>query len=690
MSETPVHVTAADISRLAGVTRATVSNWRRRHSDFPAPVAGSDVSPLYDLAAVRAWLESRGLPRRTTAIEELRALLRLHTGTPVVTRLLPLVRAAAHLGPERLTGLVKRGDSKLAAAATRLVATQAADLPAMSDVSFGVDDAEMLRSVLSAVLEEGGKAVLDVLAERELTDLRLAGAYSTPLPLARLMARFLRTDGPYPAVVFDPACGSGALLEAAGQEGATRLLGQDVLDVQALRSAVRLKITMPDRETVIKTGDSLRADAFANLQADAVLCNPPFGDRDWGHEELAYDPRWAYGAPPRGESELAWVQHALAHLAPGGHAVLLMPPSTGLRTSGRAIRTELLKAGALRAVIALPPGVVIPLHVGLHLWVLRRPKPNPTAEPILMMDVSGESSRGESIDWAALSEIVFTSWRSYLRDPVGFEPVPGTARAVPVVELFGDSVDFTPVRHLHRTKMSPAEAASHARRLAEQLTHKLDEISATAAAATWAEGPVEGATWRTATVSDLARGGLLTILHSRPETSADPLPEEYRNRPLLLGRDVATGSRATGVSGQDRTPIPIPVKIDDVLLPRVAYRERVSCRVADQDDAGCLLGPGVTALRVDPARLDPWFLAGFLLSEENLATASRLRQDILLEPRRLKVPLLPLEEQRRYGRAFQTLHRLELAAQEVWNLAAETTRTVSTALTDGSLAPPDA
>lgn len=34
---TSAHVTAAEISRIAGVTRATVSNWRRRHDDFPAP-----------------------------------------------------------------------------------------------------------------------------------------------------------------------------------------------------------------------------------------------------------------------------------------------------------------------------------------------------------------------------------------------------------------------------------------------------------------------------------------------------------------------------------------------------------------------------------------------------------------------------------------------------------------------------
>ncbi|NEB82780.1 N-6 DNA methylase, partial [Streptomyces anulatus] len=102
--------------------------------------------------------------------------------------------------------------------------------------------------------------------------------------------------------------------------------------------------------------DTLRADAFGRLATDTVLCHPPFNDRNWGHDELAYDPRWEYGFPARVESELAWVQHALARLRDGGTAVLLMPPAAASRRSGRRIRADLLRRGALRAVIALPAG----------------------------------------------------------------------------------------------------------------------------------------------------------------------------------------------------------------------------------------------------------------------------------------------------------------------------------------------
>src|SRR3954466_6736166 len=122
MSKPSAQVTAAEISRIAGVTRATVSNWRRRHEDFPAPVAGTDTSPLYDLNAVRAWLKARGQASAATPSEELRTTLRLHTGgSAVAARLLPLVLAAARLDPDDLTKLGGLADADLAARARRVV-----------------------------------------------------------------------------------------------------------------------------------------------------------------------------------------------------------------------------------------------------------------------------------------------------------------------------------------------------------------------------------------------------------------------------------------------------------------------------------------------------------------------------------------------------------------------------------------
>lgn len=53
-------MTAAAIARLAGVGRAAVSNWQRRHPAFPKPVGGSPTSPTFDRAEVEAWLKITG------------------------------------------------------------------------------------------------------------------------------------------------------------------------------------------------------------------------------------------------------------------------------------------------------------------------------------------------------------------------------------------------------------------------------------------------------------------------------------------------------------------------------------------------------------------------------------------------------------------------------------------------------
>lgn len=51
-----VPVSLAEIARLAGVGRAAVSNWRRRHPSFPARIAGTDVNPQFSLTDIETWL----------------------------------------------------------------------------------------------------------------------------------------------------------------------------------------------------------------------------------------------------------------------------------------------------------------------------------------------------------------------------------------------------------------------------------------------------------------------------------------------------------------------------------------------------------------------------------------------------------------------------------------------------------
>ncbi|MGP3732125.1 N-6 DNA methylase [Streptomyces sp. GDS52] len=707
-------VTAAEISRIAGVTRATVSNWRRRYDDFPDPSGGTESSPLYDLETVRAWLASRGHASAASPAEELRTTLRLNPPSTDgddggTADLLLLVLAAARRTPEQLTAAAQLPDEELALRAERDAAGVADAVPSAGAVRFAGTDAAVLRALYVCVRDEGGPATLGVLAERELEESAASGAYGTPAPLADLLARLVPGT---PVRVLDPACGSGTLLEAAARRGATELYGQDVLPVQARRSAVGLMLAAPEATVTVRAADSLRADAFPGLDADAVLCTPPFGVRDWGHDELAYDPRWAYGVPARAESELAWVQHALAHLTPGGHAVLVLPPATAGRASGRRVRAELVRSGALRAVLALPVGASVPFHVGLQIWVLRRPEPGGAAgKSVLFVDTAETAagaktdartgprtrggSRSASLDWERITAQALDAWHAFTRDPDAFEGEPGVARAVDVVDLLDETVDLTPTRLVRasRTDVDPAKLAAEADATRRNLFEAAKSLVRAAGYDGWDPAGDSARQWRTATASDLARGGALTVLRTLPEGARSRAEEgagtaeQPSVRAVLTGSDISRGSGPTGDPAELRSGAAPVIAVGDVLVRAVASKDGPMSRVAGDAEAGALLGPHVHLFRPDPARLDAWFLAGFLGAEDNIAGASTGSTVLQVSPGRLRVPLLPLEEQRRYGEAFRRVHELRAEAQRATRLAEETARLLAGGLTGGQLLP---
>ncbi|MFI1851316.1 N-6 DNA methylase [Streptomyces sp. NPDC020480] len=693
------HVTAADISRLAGVTRATVSNWRRRHPDFPAPAGGTDTSPTYDLDAVRAWLSARGQLPEDTPADRLRTALRTRPGNgELALHLLPVVLAAARLDRSEREALPELRDDALLRWVRSAADDGAQDIPGTEDAAYAPEAAGPLRALLQCVVTDGAEAATDVLAERLLEDTGGTGTYLTPRPLADLMARLLTDSaGAFPASVLDPACGTGSLLAAAASAGATALHGQDVLVAQAAQAAARLRLSAPDAAISVRTGDSLRADAFKLLTADAVLCNPPYGVRDWGHDDLAYDQRWAYGVPPKSEPELAWVQHCLAHLTPRGRAVLLMPPAVAERTAGRRIRAQLVRDGALRAVVSLPPGAATPLHIGLHLWVLERPDPQAEAPgTVLLVDAAAEN---RDLDWAAVNDTVLSAWRAYLADQGDFTGAPRIATAMPVTDLLDEAVDLTPARRIRtasRQALHPVLLARQASELYDQLRQGATNLVGLSTHGDWPPADDRPRDWRTATVADLLRGGALSLLHTAPpgrrtrSGQPQPRPEaEPGARPALTAADVFENRPASGTEADLPTGVALPlVQGSDVLLTEILRVGRTAvARVVEPGEAGCFLGPHLLLFRPDRRRLDPWFLAGFLAAEQNVNAAATGTSLVRVDPRRLRVPLLPLAEQQRYGAAFRRLHELRTAARRADQAAEEVTRLLGTGLTDGALLP---
>ncbi|WP_399885962.1 N-6 DNA methylase [Streptomyces sp. BBFR51] len=685
MQDNGTEVTAAGIARLAGVGRAAVSNWRRRHGDFPKPVGGTETSPSFALAEVEGWLRAQGKLAEVPPRERVWQQLAGHPEGPVTALLhAGCALLLIHDRPTRWLELSAGSDARLAAMLP-------AALDEVLDTRFGagpdrtvptpisprlLPSAPLLRGTAELAAGPGARKTYEFLLGRHL-DANPRHYTLTPEPLADLMAELA---GPA-RTVLDPACGTGTLLRAAtagatAAGAATRpgqeLYGQDSDPALAALTGLRLALST-DAAVRVAAGDSLRADARTGLRADAALCHPPFNERNWGHDELAYDPRWEYGFPARTESELAWVQHALARVRDGGTVVVLMPPAAASRRSGRRVRADLLRRGALRAVIALPVGSAPPYNIPLHLWVLRRPEKAPAQPEVLLADAgqfAGEGRGGP--DWRSVRDAALDAWRDF--DRTGrLDERPGLARSLPVIELLDDDVDLAPARHL-----PPPTATDGAGRLTD-VRERLDETLRLTADLT----PAPPGTGRPAphrpltTVGELARGGALVL---RTGTNGG-----HARVPLLTDHDVLAGTGPSGTLPESDEE-PVLTEPGDVVVPVLGGGS--VARVIDDATAGAALGRNLVLLRPDPAALDPWFLAGFLRGTANHRQASSYASTASrLDVRRLQLPRLPLDAQRGYGDRFRALDEFERALKLAGRLGEQLVRGMYDGLTDGTVDP---
>jgi hypothetical protein len=416
-------ITLTDLARLAAVGRNAVSNWRRREPDFPAPVDDSARRPRFSLAELETWAETHGRSLHVTAADRL--WFRLSGAHPAAEAALEAV-AAAFDG---------RGDADLAAAVEDL----ASETPASDLFEFFIERA---REAAGTGVPPGIAPLADIAAA-------VSGEHAED-----------RTG----KTVHDPACDEGDLLAAvAARLGPCKALsGQDLSATRAAIAERRLRLldgklrgerpgapAAPGERADVATrvGDSLLASLPAE-RYDLVVCDPPFNVKDWGYDRLpdGDDPRLAYGTPPRTEPELAWALHCVALLAPGGHAVVRMPAQVAHRRSGRRIRSELLRWGALRAVVDHP-------EAKAHIWILA---PRGETSQLLV-------SNGRDFD---------QSWQNFTAVPDAPIATPDSV-TVPLMRLWDEDVDISPAVYL-------ASAAGGAEDLAEAVAHlsvRIEEIA---------------------------------------------------------------------------------------------------------------------------------------------------------------------------------------------------------------------
>ncbi len=215
---------------------------------------------------------------------------------------------------------------------------------------------------------------------------KLGGEFYTPRSVVRVLVEMLE---PYQGRIYDPACGSGGMfvqsekfVEAhGGQRTDVSIFGQESNPTTWRLAHMNLAIHAIEAKLGEQPADTFLRDQHPDLKADFVLANPPFNVSDWSGQLLRGDKRWAYGDPPVGNANYAWIQHFIHHLAypngkGGGVAGFVMANgSLSSSTGGEGdIRRKIVEADLVDCIVALPAQLFFTTGIPVCLWFLTRDK----------------------------------------------------------------------------------------------------------------------------------------------------------------------------------------------------------------------------------------------------------------------------------------------------------------------------
>ena len=296
------------------------------------------------------------------------------------------------------------------------------------------------------------------------------GEFYTPRSIVKLLIDMLE---PFNGRVYDPACGSGGMFVQADRfvkaHGGVRndisVFGQEQNPTTWRLAKMNLALRGIDANLGPQWNDSFANDLHPDLRADFIIANPPFNISQWGGENLRDDARWAYGAPPVGNANYAWLQHMLHHLAPTGTmATVLANGSMSTQSGGEGeIRKNLVDADLVECMVALPGQLFYATQIPVCLWFLTKDK---TSRPV-KSEVSQRDRKREVlfIDARNLGSMVsrtlkeftdediamiadtYHSWRGEPALPE-YEDVPGFCASVTIDAIAEHDYVLTPGRYV--------------------------------------------------------------------------------------------------------------------------------------------------------------------------------------------------------------------------------------------------
>ena len=651
-------VSLADLASMAGVSRPAVTNWRRRHDDFPAPVHEDSSGTLFKLAEIENWAAAHDKHLQKRSVDQhVWAALNMARSNGILEEcvLLAMVAMGAAEAAERngrderdlLLEIAHLAPADRGTAAAFLLDQYAWEMPVRAEdllpgtTRYGRIHSEALAQITNIAAEAGRRAVFEALLAA-LTRSSSGAGIATDRGVARLMVRLARPRG----AVCDPACGTGTLLLSAAEAAAFEGMAISGSDINIRMVAVaRLRLFVHGLDADVQAVDSFEGADARRQSADTVLSNPPWGAR---LPDRSLDQQWALGRLPGSRADLAWVQLAVHLLRPDGVAALCLAPGVLFRSGAEAdIRRRLVVGGCVRAVISLPPGAAS-VHKGIApvVLLLRPLARSNSTPPVIMIDASsamGDDNARVSLNDEAIAGIV-AAFEAFDKDAAAPDSCRFPTAAVPVSQLLNDEqCNLAPSRWIQH----PGQVADSAAQLTSYLA-SLGEAS------------------RALRLDDLAVG----IAQIEPDFARQPRAGAL---PGFALPDIAAILRPPRVDrallGTGDTPVVRAMDLTDASL-RVAPGSTIDLNLADRDfeltrpgdilvrthgerfaaavdeDGGNLVDHPVEVIRLHGDMVTPVFLAAFIThcALEHVVSMAGLKT---LRLREVRVPVPDLEVQTR-------------------------------------------
>lgn len=246
-----------------------------------------------------------------------------------------------------------------------------------------------------------------------------AGQFYTGRDIIKLLCSVLLSEGcddifddKKIITVCDQACGTGGMLSTAftylkhyNPSADVRLFGQEFMGPSYAVGKAEMLIKGQNAEN-FKHTDTLKNDCFPDTKMRFLIENPPFGtpwsgdNAKQGQEDAVKaefakdDSRWGAGLPAGSDSQLLFLQSAVAKMDDHvGRAAIISngsPLFTGGTASGESqIRRWLLENDLVEAIIQMPNDLFYNTGISSFCWILSKSKRPERIGKIQLIDASG-------------------------------------------------------------------------------------------------------------------------------------------------------------------------------------------------------------------------------------------------------------------------------------------------------------